>query len=460
MHSFNHSPGHRRGGFMKTSILLVDDEDSIRFAFSRYLAKAGYSVQEAASLVSAQKMIFSQRFDSILLDLNLPEGSSIDWITELRENYPDLSIVVITGFGDIPTAVEAMRRGADNFLTKPVNMADLDLYLRKSLELGTLRRKNSTHQRLAKKETLYFGPSQGIRKVRELIEIAAQNTSPVVLLGETGAGKGVIARWIHDHSENSATPFVELNCSNLRGDLLASELFGHVRGAFTTAVQDRQGLIEVADGGTLFLDEITDMDIGVQAQFLKVIEEKQYRRLGETKLRRSEFRLICASNRDLPGEIQAGKFRKDLYFRINVFPIMLPSLRERLEDIPGLVLNLLGSLGAPDTELSKECMQSLAKYSWPGNIRELRNVLERALLLARGKHLSPEHFIGLDLSPIALAPADEDINDLDRLEENHIKTTMQRFHNDTLKAAKALGVSRATLYRKLKKMQDNPADAL
>jgi len=439
---------------MKTNILLIDDEDSIRFGFSRYLSKAGYSVQEASSLAAAQKTLLSQRFDAVLLDLNLPEGNSIDWISELRENYPDLSIVVITGFGDVPTAVEAMRRGADNFLTKPVNMADLDLYLKKSLELGTLRRKILTNQRLAKKDTLYFGTSPGIKKVRELIDLAARNTSPVILLGETGAGKGVLARWIHEHSACSAAPFVELNCSNLRGDLLASELFGHARGSFTTAVQDRQGLIEIADGGTLFLDEISDMDIGVQAQFLKVIEEKHYRRLGEVKMRRSEFRLICASNRDLLEEIRSGNFRKDLYFRINVFPILIPPLRERPEDIPGLVRNLLASLGAHDTELSRECMQLLEQYEWSGNIRELRNVLERALLLSQGKQLSPEYLIGLDSSPISVDHTDKDTSDLTQLEESHITTTLQRFKNDTRKAAEALGISRATLYRKLKKIEN------
>jgi transcriptional regulator with PAS, ATPase and Fis domain len=235
--------------------------------------------------------------------------------------------------------------------------------------------------------------------------------------------------------------------------LLASELFGHARGSFTTAVQDRQGLIEIADGGTLFLDEISDMDISVQAQFLKVIEEKHYRRLGEVKMRRSEFRLICASNRDLLEEIRDGKFRKDLYFRINVFPILIPPLRERPEDIPGLVRDLLASLGA-DTELSEECMQLLEKYQWPGNIRELRNVLERALLLSQGKQLSPAHLIGLDSSPISVDHTDKDTSDLTQLEESHIETTLQRFNNDTKKAAEALGISRATLYRKLKKIQN------
>ncbi|MEW6584856.1 MAG: sigma-54 dependent transcriptional regulator [Nitrospirota bacterium] len=438
---------------MKPAIMLVDDEESIRFGFSRYLSRAGYNVKEADSLSAGQKLLLLQRFDAILLDLNLPDGNSIEWIRELRENYPDLSIVVITGYGDVPTAVEAMRRGADNFLTKPVNMEDLDLFLKKSLELGTLRRTHLTSQRLAKKDRSYFGESPAVKKVQELALLAAQNASPVILLGETGSGKGVLARWIHDNGSFSSAPFVELNCSNLRGELLASELFGHARGAFTTAVQDRQGLIEVADGGTLFLDEISDMDMAVQAQFLKVIEEKQYRRLGEVKMRRSEFRLICASNRDLLEETKQGNFRRDLYFRINVFPIFIPPLRERPEDIPGLVHHLLAVLGAPDMEISRDVMQLLEQYHWPGNIRELRNLLERALILSRGSQLTPDHFAGLEYAPVAVEET-ADTSDLTKVEEAHIKIVMQRFGNDTKKAAEALGISRATLYRKLKKLKE------
>ena len=334
-------------------------------------------------------------------------------------------------------------------------MQDLDIFLRKSLELGTLRRKNLTSQRLEKKDQIYFGESPAMKKVMNLAALAAKNDSPIILLGETGTGKGILARWLHDNSLCSSAPFVEVNCSNLRGDLLASELFGHARGAFTTAVQDKQGLIEVADGGTLFLDEISDMDIGVQAQFLKVIEEKQYRRVGEVKVRRSEFRLICATNRDLLEETHHGRFRKDLYFRINVLPIVIPSLRERQEDMPGLVLHLLRNLGAPNVKISSEAMQLLKAYSWPGNIRELRNVLERGLLLAYGQSLTLEHFSSLESQPVFMSH-DKDMNNLENIEEAHIREAVRRFSGDTRKAAESLGISRATLYRKLKKFQQTP----
>jgi DNA-binding NtrC family response regulator len=437
---------------MKPKILLIEDEEGTRFGFSRYLSKAGYFIQESTCLSEAQEALLSQRFDAILLDLNLPDGNGLDWITDLRGNYPDIPVIIITAFGDISIAVEAMRRGADNFLTKPVNMDDLDVFLRKSLELGILRRRNLTLQRLERKDHLYFGESSAMKKVMNLASLAAGNDSPVMLLGETGSGKGVLARWLHENSTRSAAPFVEVNCSNLRDDLLASELFGHAKGAFTTAVRDRQGLIEVADGGTLFLDEISDMGMGVQAQFLKVIEEKHYRRLGEVKVRRSEFRLICATNRNIREEISLDRFRKDLYFRINVFPIVIPPLRERPEDIPGLVSNILRNLDAFQVDISPEVMQLLMLYPWPGNIRELRNVLERAILLARGQPLTPEHFSGLEISGI-LKHAKETCNLAD-IQESHMRNVIKRFHGDTRKAAEALGISRATLYRRLKRAND------
>jgi DNA-binding NtrC family response regulator len=437
---------------MNPKILFIEDDEGTRFGLSRYLSKAGYTVQEASCLSGAQDALLSQRFDAVLLDLKLPDGNGLEWIIEFRKSYPDIPIIIVTGFGDIPVAVEAMRRGADNFLTKPVNMTDLDIFLRKSLELGDLRRRNFATRRLEKKDRIYFGKSPVMKKIIEIASLAAKNDSPVLISGETGSGKGVLAGWLHENSLRSTAPFVEVNCSNLRGDLLSSELFGHARGAFTTAVQDRQGLIEVADGGTLFLDEISDMDIGIQAQFLKVIEEKHYRRLGEVKVRRSEFRLICATNRDLLEEVRQGRFRSDLYFRVHVLPIDIPPLRERQEDLPGLVLYTLRNLGSPDVMISSEVMQVLKHYPWPGNIRELRNVLERALLLAHGQPLLPEHFPGLDSLRIT-GESEKDTGNLKDFEGSHIRSVIRHFGGDTLKASESLGISRATLYRKLKKFR-------
>jgi DNA-binding NtrC family response regulator len=440
---------------MKPHILIVDDDPATRFGFSKYLSKIEYAVKEASSLAEARKAITSKRFDAVILDLILPDGNGIDWIQELRETCPDIAVVVITGAGDIPVAVEAMRRGADNFMTKPVNMEDLEVFLRKSLEIGTLRRKDLTSRRLEKKVEPYFGKSPVIEEAKELALVAAESDSTILLQGATGTGKSMLARWIHDHSYRNALPFVEVSCSGLKGDLLASELFGHVKGAFTSAVQDRQGLIEVANGGTLFLDEIGDMDLAVQAQFLKLIEEKTYRRLGEVKVRRSDFRLICATNKNLREETKQQRFRQDLYFRVNTFPITIPSLLDRMGDLEELIEHILAQLGSPRYEISPEVMEMLKTYSWPGNIRELSNVLERALILARGEPFQLAHFPGMHHVKSSVGSQQKkEAKDLKDLEEEYIREEIKRFGGDIRKAAQALGISRATLYRKLKKFRD------
>lgn len=437
---------------MKRNILIVDDDEGAQFGLSRYLTKKGYMVESALSLSDAREILPSQRFDAVLLDLTLPDGNGIDWIEELRDSHPGIAIVVITGSGEISVAVESMRLGADNFLTKPVDMGDLDVFLKKSLELGTLRRKDINRRRLDKREKPYFGEGPAVQKIKELTSVACGSDAAVIIEGETGTGKGLLASWIHDHSDRKASSFVEVNCSSLGGELLSSELFGHARGSFTSAVGDKQGLIEVADRGTLFLDEIGDMDMSVQAKFLKVIEEKQYRRIGETRVRRSEFRLICATNHNLLEQVDRGNFRKDLYFRINVFPIQMPALRDRSEDLEGLVRYILDNLGYQDVEISADAMEILESYNWPGNIREVRNVLERAVLLSSGKTIDPEHLPGIKSFPV-LKESVDGIGNLEELERLHIKKALVEFSGDVRKAAEALGLSRATLYRKIKEFQ-------
>ncbi len=436
---------------MKASLLLVDDDIELISIYTKLLSKIGYNVVYATTINEGRKALFEQSFQAILLDLVLPDGNGIDWIAELKDNYPTMAIIIITGNADIPLAVEAMKRGADHFLTKPVNVKELEVSLQKCIEINALRRQDLVVRRTTKEDEIFFGNSKQMREVYELALLATESDSPVILEGETGTGKGMLAKWIHRNSRRKDYAFVEINCSSLKGDLLSSELFGHIKGAFTSAIQDKQGLLEVADGGTLFLDEIGDMDLSVQAQFLKVIEEKQFRRIGEVKLRRSEFRIICASNQNLLQKIKEDKFRKDLYYRINVLTINIPPLREHLEDFEDLVLFLLKNMtNMNEVKLSSNVLEYLRNYSWPGNIRELKNILERAILLSRGSILSKEHFPGLEGDLINYDIINKETN-LKKIEKYFITNVLNKCNGNIEKAAKELSLSRATLYRKIRK---------
>jgi DNA-binding NtrC family response regulator len=437
---------------VKPEVLVVDDDADTVESLAEYLSLKGYEPTTAGTLELAQEAMEQGHFEAILLDLNLPDGNGMGWIEALREEHPHLAIVVITGEGDIPTAVDAMRKGADTFLPKPINPQALSVFLERGLEVERLRRRDERQRRLSTARDVHRGESPAAARAWELAATAARNEAAVLIQGETGTGKGVLAKWIHDNSNRSAEAFVEVNCSSLRGDLLASELFGHRKGAFTSAIENREGLVEYADAGTLFLDEIGDMDLAVQAQFLKVIEERKFRRVGETKMRRSEFRLICATNKNLAREAEEGRFRQDLYYRICVFPIEMPPLRERRDDIPDLADELLRSIGQARTGIGEDAMARFLEYEWPGNIRELRNVLERACMIAAGQDIRPEHLLGLSHAGSDngghARPGDWT---LEAAEGEHIRRALDHFDGRVRDAAKALGVSRATLYRKAKK---------
>jgi DNA-binding NtrC family response regulator len=441
---------------MKPYVLLIEDHDATRFGFVRYFSKEGYEVEEAADLAVAAKAIDANRFDAIVLDINLPDGSGLDFIDTIREHDPCTPIIVITGAGDIPLAVEAMQRGADNFLTKPVDNAALLAYLGKTLEIGMLKRRLSARKRLEKQEDIFLGDTPAMLDIIHLARTAATSDIPVLITGETGTGKGVLARWVHSQSARAAHEFVELNCSGLRGELLSREIFGNARGAFTSADQDRKGLLDVADRGTLFLDEIGDMGVDIQAQFLKVLEEKSYRRLGDVKLLRSNFRLICATHRDIGSLLQSGLFRQDLLYRINLMTIHIPPLRERMADLPAIVSYLLRELGASEMVVSGDVMAMLTAYAWPGNIRELKNVLERALLLTpRGGALLQAHFSNLAHSLYTRSA--QCARTVREVEEMHIMAMLDKVKGDVEKAARTLNISRATLYRRLKQIKESAA---
>jgi Response regulator containing CheY-like receiver, AAA-type ATPase, and DNA-binding domains len=429
-------------------LFLVDDDETVRYGYKRYFANSEYQTMFAGTLKEAKGIMASERFDAMLLDLGLPDGDSIEWIPELRISHPGMPIIIITGTNDITTAVKAIKYGAENFLTKPVAMDNLKIILDRCIELGYVRKRDLIQQRLVNEALPYFGKSESTVHFLEQAKIAAAGDTVVLLLGETGTGKGVLARWIHNNCERKSDPFIEVNCAMLKGDLLRSELFGHARGAFTSAVAAKEGLIELADGGTLFLDEIADMDLAAQAQLLKTIEEKSFRRIGDNTLRKSDFKLICATHRDLKAETK--EFRRDLYYRICTFPIKLPSLRQQKEEIPGLSEYFLGNLGYKHFPVDYEVTGLLADYPWPGNTRELKNVLERALLLAQGEPLSSLHFPDLSADV-----ANEESQKLENAEDAHILQVLEKFNGDKRKTCKALGISISSLYRRLARIVDS-----
>jgi len=442
---------------LNPKILLIEDNEGSRFGFVRYFTKSGYSVSEADCLTAAGGALEKQNFDAIILDINLPDGNGIDFIDTIRSRDLSIPIIVITGAGDIQLAVKAMQKGADNFLTKPVDNAALTEYLRKVLEIGELKRKVTAHQRLEKSEGIFFGDMPAMQEILEMLRIAASSNSPILIIGETGTGKGMLSKWVHRQSSRARNEFVEVNCSSLRGEMLSREIFGNARGAFTSADQDRKGLLDIADRGTLLLDEIGDMGMEVQAQFLKVLEDKSYRRLGDVKLFRSDFRLICATNRDIEALVHEGLFRQDLLYRINLLTIRIPPLRERIEDLPALVKYLLNEMGASESVVTDEVMKLLKSYNWPGNIRELKNILERALLLTpRGAILRMAHFSTLEnnrsiqLNSSNSFTAPRTVQDM---EKDHILSVLGQMGGDIDKAAKSLNLSRATVYRRLKQIK-------
>jgi DNA-binding NtrC family response regulator len=377
---------------VKPLILLVDDEPDLRLALELFLARSGFRVAIAGSLADARNAILEQQVDGVLLDRDLPDGSGLDFVAELRDARPAAAIVMMTGRGDLPTTIEAMRRGADHFLTKPVELAQLDAVLRHGLELGEMRARRRAERRLPQRAEPFLGESPAARSRLEAARSAASGEAPVLLLGEAGCGKGVLARFIHDAGPRARRPFVELRCDGPGGEALDEELFGRAGDAISAA---RDGLLGVADGGTLFLAEIGDLAIELQARLLGVVETRRYRARGEARERRSDVRLIASSRRDLSQAAARGRFSPALLARFGAPPIELQPLRERPEDIGPFASRLLPALGPGEARLDPEALRVLGAYSWPGNLRELRNALERAWLLAGPGVLRAEHFAWL-----------------------------------------------------------------
>jgi len=439
----------------KKRILIGEDDRSIRLALCEYLQSLDYDVTQATTCEAIRQGFRNATPDAAILDYSLPDGTALDLLPFLKQSYASVPLILLTGNGTIEMAVQAIKEGAEQFLTKPVQMAAIAVVLERALKNQRNHQKQLARKAKEKRETVdpFVGVSPAIRQVAEEAERVCGSHCPVLIAGETGSGKGVLARWIHDRSPRSEEPFVDLNCAGFGRELLESELFGHEAGAFTGAVQRKLGLLEVAQRGTVFLDEIGDMDLQIQPKLLKILEEKQFRRLGDVQERQLDVRLIAASHANLNLLIREKKFRSDLYFRVSTVVIRMPALRERADDIPLLAQHFFQrmavDLGRIHLTLSERTLETLTTYSWPGNIRELKNVMERAVLLAAGDTIQPRD---LRLEYVAEAPAEQTdesrltLRDVQRL---HIQKALTVERWNVARAATRLGMSRSSLYTKI-----------
>ncbi len=440
-------------------VLVIDDEKNIRVTLATCLESIRCQVTAVASPDAALAALARQSFDLAFLDLRLGQENGLDLIPKLLAEAPDLMIVVITAYATVDTAVDAIKRGAKDYLPKPFTPAQIRHLVERFAEqrqLTTRVRDLEARLQEAVPEADIETASPKMRAVRDVIARVAPTDAPVLLRGENGTGKGVVAHLLHTQSARAAKPFVMVNCPTLSEELLASELFGHARGAFTGAVRDQAGRVEMADGGTLFLDEIGEIAPGLQAKLLRFLQDKQFERLGENKTRHADVRVIAATNRDLETDVKTGRFREDLLYRLNVIEVTLPPLRERLEDILRLARWFLAffarSARRSLPELSPAAEQTLMAYAWPGNVRELRNAIERAVILWPAQVIEPLAFPERIASHAALGPQLGGDYTLEAIEREHLLRVLAR--TGTLEvAAQVLGIDASTLWRKRKKYE-------
>jgi DNA-binding NtrC family response regulator len=439
----------------KKRVIIGEDDLAIQRPLSEYLQSLGYEVAQATNCEGIKHAFRTSCLDAAILDYSLPDGTALELLPQLKQSYPSVPVILLTGNGSISLAVEAMKEGAEQFLTKPVEMGAIAVVLERALKNQRNQKKQLAGKARERRESVnpFLGGSQVIRFLAEEAEKLCNSHCPVLIIGETGSGKGVLARWFHEHGPRSEEPFVDLNCAGFGRELLETELFGHEAGAFTGAIQRKTGLLEVAQGGSVFLDEIGDMDLAVQPKLLKILEEKRFRRLGDVQERQLDIRLIAATHEDLGELVQQKKFRGDLYFRISTVILRVPPLRERSEDIPMLAQHffqrMAADLGRLHLSFSDQTMETLTQYSWPGNVRELRNVIERAILLATGDTIRPRD-LRLESKVKALVDGDGSMLTLREAQRLHIKKVLAAEQWNVSRAADRLGMPRSSLYNKIK----------
>jgi DNA-binding NtrC family response regulator len=447
------------------AVLVVDDDADMRELVHDMLKDRGHQVTTAGSGSDALKLLGEQDFAVVLTDLRMKGMQGLELLTEIRRMHADVGVILMTAFGSVETAVEAMKHGASDYLTKPVKKDELVRVVERVIRETSLRREVSRLRREIHKEYSFhqiLGKSKAIQAVFDLIRRVADSPTNVLITGESGTGKELVAKAIHYNSDRKDAPFVPVNCAAIPEPLLESELFGHMRGAFTDAKMDKRGLFEEAQKGTLFLDEISELPVMLQAKILRAIQEKEIRRVGANKPIAVDVRIIAATNLNLSEEVKAKRFRDDLYYRLNVIELKLPPLRERREDIPLLVDAFLKKCGASRGKevkaVSESALAMLMDYGWPGNVRELENIIERAVTLTRGDKIIPE-----DLPPTiqgsrgdrrVLDDAAERTLPLEAVEKEYILKILEKMGGNKYQAAHALGIDRKTLYRKLGEIEE------
>jgi len=438
----------------RVRVLVVDDEPSVLLEISGAL-KRHYDVLTAQSAEEAETILAKERIDLLLTDLRLPGNDGIHLLESAKAVSPDLPVVIMSGHGTIEEAVRATRMGAADFVEKPFGPDRLNVTVERALELKALKRENESLRSLAGRADEMVGESHAMEQVRAEIAKVARSDAKVLITGESGAGKELVARAIHRQSARARGPFEKLNCAALPKDLVESELFGYEKGAFTGAAQMKRGRLEAADRGTLFLDEVGDMSLDTQAKFLRAIETGEIERLGGTRTIQVDARIVAATNKNLSEEIQAGRFREDLFYRLSVVPIHVQPLRARKEDIPLLIRHFVGGFGQehgrPPRKLESEAIERLSRYSWPGNVRELRNLIERLLIMSEGESIGVQEVEQALPARTDEEPVSEIRAARDRAERDAILTTLKQCSWNVTEAAKRLGMDRGYLHRKIKR---------
>lgn len=437
-------------------ILIIDDEEKLRSLLARIIKSEGFEVLEAKDLKSGFKKLEQTDIEVVLCDVKLPDGNGVDFLQNIKASFPMTEVILLTAFGNIPDGVQAMKNGAFDYIVKGDDNDKIIPLLYKAVEKVQLQKKvKQLEKRIGDKYSFdtILGKSKGIEQVIDLAKKVAKTDTTVLLTGETGTGKEVFAQAIHENSTRVGKSFVALNCSTFSKEILESELFGHKQGAFTGALKDKKGFIEEANAGTLFLDEIGEMPIDLQAKLLRVLETNEYIPIGDTTPKKSNFRLIAATNRDLKTESSEHRFRSDLYFRLNIFEIKLPPLRERVKDIATLthafVKQFSEKTNKPTVAVSDDFLQKLETYSWPGNIRELKNIIERSVILNNGETLN------VDVLPYEIQHQPEKTTktmsafSMQSIEKLHIQKVLNYTKGNKAETARLLEIGIATLYRKL-----------